>query len=257
MQWIPSNSLGSYDAARRSSWQSPRPISQKPFKEAILSEDAMSGNLEMGTARQSLALRPNYDEMVLLRETNHRFANTLMVLAFALRREFAGSVSAETRRSFERCEARIAAFGMLHRSLVVGGLQGKISLSDYMEQLCRSLSEALLRPMGVRCELVTEVGDMPAERCERLGLVIAELVTNAARHAFGGRDSGTVRVSILEDGASLVCIVSDDGRGMGIALGGAGSRILDQLVHAMGGEMVVRSGPTGTSVVVTCRCVRD
>jgi len=217
----------------------------------------MSVNLEMGTTRQSLALPPIYDEMVLLRETNHRFANTLMILAVTLRREFAGSVSAETRRSFERCEARIAAFGMLHRSLVVGGLQGKISISDYMEQLCRSLSEALLRPMGVRCELVVEVGDMPAERCERLGLVIAELVTNAARHAFGGRGSGTVRVNIFEDGTSLVCIVSDDGEGIGVSSAGAGSRILNQLVNAIDGQMVVRSERTGTSVVVTCRSVRD
>ncbi|MGY3442780.1 sensor histidine kinase [Bradyrhizobium sp. USDA 4473] len=216
-----------------------------------MSEDAMFRNLEISATRQSLALPPNSDELVLLRETNHRFANTLTVLAFALRREFATSISAETRRSFERCEARIAAFGMLHRSLVVGGLQGKISLSDYMEELCKALSEALLRPMGVRCELLSEVGEMPAERCERLGLIVAELVTNAARHAFSGRDSGTVRVSIFENGASLVCIVSDDGRGMGIASGGAGSRILNQLVHAIGGEMIVRSGPAGTSVVVT------
>ncbi|MHC2462445.1 sensor histidine kinase [Bradyrhizobium embrapense] len=217
----------------------------------------MFQDFETITSAQSIALPHNRDEMVLLRETNHRFANTLTVLAFALRREFASSVSVETRRSFERCEARIAAFGMLHRALVVGGLQGNISLSDYMEQLCRALSEALLRPLGVRCELVSEVGEMAAERCERLGLVVAELVTNASRHAFGGRGSGTVRVSIFEDGTSLVCVVSDDGEGMSASSAGAGSRILNQLVNAMDGQMVVRSERTGTSVVVTCRSVRD
>jgi two-component sensor histidine kinase len=226
-------------------------------KEAILLEDSMFQDFETITSAQSLALPPNHDELVLLRETNHRFANTLTVLAFALRREFASSISVETRRSFERCEARIAAFGMLHRSLVVGGLQGKISLSDYMEQLCIALSEALLRPLGVRCELVSEVGEMAAERCERLGLVVAELVTNAARHAFGGRGSGTVQVSIFEDGPFLVCTVSDDGQGMNTASTGAGSRILDQLVRAMDGEMIFRSGRTGTSVVVTCKSIVD
>ncbi|WP_128949184.1 sensor histidine kinase [Bradyrhizobium guangzhouense] len=217
-----------------------------------MSENAMFWDLETSPAKQNLALPPNHDELMLLRETNHRFANTLTVLAFALRREFASSISAETRRSFERCEATIAAFGMLHRSLIVGGMQGKISLSAYMEQLCRALSEALLSPMGVGCELISEVGEIPAGRCERLGLVVAELVTNAARHAFGGRDKGMVRVNIFEEGTTLVCIVSDDGRGMHIAAGGAGSRILKQLVHALDGEMIVRSGPRGTSVLVTC-----
>lgn len=221
-----------------------------------MSEDAIFKNVELTASRRSVA-PPNLDELMLLRESNHRFANTLAVLAVVLRREFADSISAETRRSLERCEARIVAFGTLHRSLVVGGLQGKISLSDYMEELCRALSEALLRPLGVKCEFVSEVGEMPADRCERLGLVVAELVTNAARHAFGGRDGGTVRVSILEDCGSLICAVSDDGVGASVATAGTGSRIVKQLVHAMDGEMIVRSGPMGTSVAVTCRSIDD
>lgn len=222
-----------------------------------MSEDAIVQDFEMTASVRNLALPPNVDELVLLRETNHRFANTLAVLAVVLRREFAGSISAETRRSFEHCEARIAAFGTLHRSLVVGGLRGKISLHDYMENLCRALSEALLKPLGIRCEFVSEAGEFSAERCERLGLVVAELVTNAARHAFGGRAGGTVRVSVLEDAGSLICVVSDNGTGTSAGVAGVGSRILEQLVRAMGGEMIVKSGRTGTSVVVTCWPITD
>jgi two-component sensor histidine kinase len=122
-----------------------------------------------------------------------------------------------------------------------------------MEALCKALSEALLKPLGVRCELISEDGEYPAERCERLGLVVTELVTNAAKHAFCGRAGGIVRVAVLEAAELLVCVVSDNGVGTDITGGGTGSQILEQLVRAIDGELTVKSGRSGTSVVVTCK----
>jgi two-component sensor histidine kinase len=125
-------------------------------------------------------------------------------------------------------------------------------MNEYMETLCRALAEAILEPLGIKCELITQAGIYPAERCERLGLVVAELVTNAAKHAFCGR-AGTVRISVREDTKSLICVVSDDGVGMSLGPSGVGSQILEQLVRAIDGTMVVKSGRTGTSVAVSCK----
>lgn len=215
-------------------------------------EDANFQELEMTSSGRDVYLPSRIDELLLVRESNHRFANTLAVIAVVLRRELANSISAETRRSFELCESRIVAFGTLHRSLVVGGLRGRIPLNEYMESLCQALTEAILKPLGIKCELVAQAGEFPAERCERLGLVVAELVTNAAKHAFCGR-VGTVRVSVLEDAQSLICVISDNGVGKSVGTQGAGSQILEQLVCAMDGTMVVKSGRAGTSVAVTCK----
>jgi two-component sensor histidine kinase len=196
---------------------------------------------------------PETDEFLLLREMHHRLANTLTVLTTVLRHEYALSASPELRDSLARCEARIVAFGNLHRSLVVGATNDWISVQHYIEHLCEALSEALLKPLGVRCEVFADAGEFPSERCERLGLVITELVTNAAKHAFHERDDGLVRVELINRIDSWVCVVSDNGVGTTMASIGVGSKILKQLVRALGGNIVRKPGRDGTSVVVTCQ----
>jgi two-component sensor histidine kinase len=209
--------------------------------------------LDLPAPRTVQVMPREADEFLLLREVNHRVANSLAVLAIALRREFAKSISSDVQESFERCEARIVAFGELHRSLVVGSSRDRISIQCHMERVCEALSEALLKPLGICCEVVSDAGEVPADRCERLGLVVAELVMNAAKHAFCGRAGGLVRVALVERADSLICVVSDNGVGAGTATAGVGSNILDQLVRAIDGTIVVKSERTGTSVFVTCK----
>ena len=176
----------------------------------------------------------------------------MALLTSVLRREFAKSTSPDLQASVARCEARIVAFGNLHRVLVVGVAPGRTSVQSYIERLCKALSEALLKPLGIRCEVSADAGALPSERCERLGLVIAELVTNAAKHAFRGRTHGLIRVELISRANFLVCTISDNGIGAEMASPDAGSKILEQLVRALDGILVRRSGRGGTSIVVTC-----
>ena len=192
------------------------------------------------------------DELLSLREMNHRLANTFTVLTIMLRREFAPFASTRLLELIARYEARLVAFGDFHRALV-GGASGEcLSVQHYIEHLCKALSEAILKPLGIRCEVVADVGELPSVRCERLGLVIAELAMNAAKHAFHGCGEGLVRVELINRNGSWVCVVSDNGDGLTMAPAGAGSRVLKQLVCALGGSINIKSGPGGTSVCVTC-----
>ncbi len=193
------------------------------------------------------------DEFWLLREMHHRLANTFAILTSALRREFSSPTSLDFQDLLTRYEARIVAFGDLHRSLLVGAADGLVSVHCYIENLCEALSEALLKPLGVRCEVFADAGQSPSERCERLGLVVAELVTNAAKYAFDGRNGGRVRVELINRGDCWVCIVSDNGDGLAMAPHGLGSRIVEQLVRSLNGTVNRRSGSNGTSVAVTCQ----
>jgi two-component sensor histidine kinase len=217
-----------------------------------LAPGAAFRELDLPAPRLDSLMQRQTDEFLLLREMHHRVANTLTVLTSVLRCEFALSASPQLQKSLARCEARIVAFGNLYRSLVVGAASDWISVQYYVEHLCKALSEAILKPLGVRCEVVGDAGEFPSGRCERLGLVITELVMNAARHAFHERNDGLVRIELINRSDSLVCIVSDNGNGTDMALPGVGSKILKQLVCTLGGSLVGKSGHNGTSVIVTC-----
>jgi two-component sensor histidine kinase len=187
-----------------------------------------------------------------LRELHHRIANTFSVLTSVLRRDFASPISPEFQRSLDRYESRIVAFGRLHRSLMIGAVSDYISVQYYVEHLCKDLSTAILEPIGVRCEVRADAGELLGERCELLGLVIAELVTNAAKHAFHERSDGLVRVELIRIDDGWLCIVSDNGDGMDMESPGVGSKIVGQLTRALGGHCVKTSGQRGTSVAITC-----
>jgi two-component sensor histidine kinase len=217
-----------------------------------LSYDAASQKIDSPARGDNSLILRQTDEFLLLREMHHRVANTLMVLTSLLRREFAESASSEFLDSLARYEARIVALGNLHRSLVVGAASDWISVQCYLEHLCRAPLEAILKPLGVRCEVIADSSEFQSERCERLGLVIAELVMNAAKHAFHERSDGLVRIKLINRNDSLVCIVSDNGNWRDVASPSAGSKILKQLVRSLGGGLVRESGHNGTSVIVTC-----
>ena len=192
------------------------------------------------------------NEFLLLREMNHRLANTLAVLTCVLRRDFTLCASSSLQEAFTRFESRIVAFSNLHRSLMIGAAGDWISARCYVENLCKVLSEAILEPLGVRCEVNADTGHLSGERCELLGLVIAELVINAVKHAFNKRAEGHIRVDLVRTVNSWLCIVSDNGDGSKAGLPGAGSKIVNQLVRALGGNFATRSGRNGTTAVVSC-----
>jgi two-component sensor histidine kinase len=223
------------------------------FQEGSLSNSMALREFDRPASRTGrLALRET-DELLLLREMYHRHANTLMVLASLLRREFAVTTGPDFRALLDRYEARIVAFGNLNRSLMVGAGDDRVSIANYVEHLCEVLSDAILKPLGIRCEVFADAGELAGDRCERLGLVIAELVTNTAKHAFQGCNNGLVRVELVNRRDFWVCIVSDNGVGTGMTAHGVGSKILKQLVSTLGGDLAAKSAPDGTSVVVTFR----
>jgi hypothetical protein len=78
---------------------------------------------------------------------------------------------------------------------------------------------------------------LQSDRCWRLGMILYELVTNSARHAFfEGRD-GEIRVELSRAGSLVKCSVSDNGSVSAGFRPGHGLRILDDLSQSLGGQV--------------------
>src|SRR5579864_4337985 len=74
--------------------------------------------------------------------------------------------------------------------------------------LCRSISRSKFDPMKIELVLAAPPLLLESGRCRRLGVIVSELITNAARHAFAGRP-GRIRVEMLRAGGLVKCIASD------------------------------------------------
>ena len=84
-------------------------------------------------------------------------------------------------------------------------------------------------------------------------MLVNELVTNAVKHAFVGRDSGVIRVELraLADGAVLE--VSDDGVGLPeiIRDGAQGTQFLNAFAQMAKGELDIETSDRGTRYICT------
>jgi two-component sensor histidine kinase len=137
---------------------------------------------------------------MVMREFQHRVANTLAILSASLRTELATFNVPGLNDALRRHEAQIVAVADLHRFFSHCFENVEIPADHYFQPLCAVLSRSILAPLGLHCEVSVGKTPMCANECEFLGLAVSELVLNAAKYAFSERRSGCVRVEIFEQG---------------------------------------------------------
>lgn len=190
------------------------------------------------------------DWELVLRESHHRMKNTLTLLGASVRRELTRAGPGDVSIVVDRFERRLVAFGRLYQLLSDDAGRKTVPIAAFFESLCGALSDAILEPSGIRCEAAIESGSLPASQCHRLALILTELVTNAAKHAFPNRDGGMVRVVIACRGGSWWFTVEDNGIGATGPLQGTGGRILESLVRTIQARVHGETGRGGTRVTV-------
>ena len=186
---------------------------------------------------------------LFVRETHHRMKNMLTLLGAWLRADFMSTASVDLPQAIDGFERRILAFGKLYDLLSRHSDRPYTSVGDYIGSLSLALAAAILEPRGIRCEAMIGDGFLESKRCERLGLIIVELVTNAAKHAFPNQLPGLIRIQAFYGDGFWHCTVKDSGVG---ARGtrGVGGRIVEDLARSIGGHTVTDSGSDGTIVTV-------
>jgi two-component sensor histidine kinase len=181
-------------------------------------------------------------------------ANTLTVLHASLRREFARITDPDLREAVRRHETQIMSAAELHRFFADSAGNGEIPAEAYFQALGAVLSRSVLAPLGLHCETFVDKGCLSSGKCELLGVAIAELVINAAKHAFPDDSCGLVRIELLARDARWCCTVSDNGAGMHNISRGSGSKIIDCLVEALDGQLAIRTGSDGTAISIVFAC---
>lgn len=125
-------------------------------------------------------------------------------------------------------------------------------MANYLHDLCEALRSALgLRDwITLNCE--ADRAEMARDRAVSIGLIVNELVTNAVKHAFTGRETGAITVQFLVVTGGWRLVVADDGIGIGDpkpapgASGGLGSRLIGAFARQAGGTIEVDSDARGT-----------
>ncbi|MFS2109304.1 sensor histidine kinase [Sphingomonas sp. Sphisp140] len=194
---------------------------------------------------------------LFLEEFDHRVKNNFALVAALLDMQRRRAKEGETAEALSSALNRVESIARAHRHLYRGGAatRGEVDMATYLEELCAALAEALFLRGAITLDCSCDHGAIPRDRAVSIGLIVNELVTNAAKHAFAGRHGGRIEVRFEAASPGWRLVVRDDGVGMPETPrarkdGGLGQKLVDGFVRQARGKASVETGPEGTKVTV-------
>ncbi|MET3923958.1 histidine kinase dimerization/phosphoacceptor domain -containing protein [Devosia sp. 2618] len=149
----------------------------------------------------------------LLRELQHRVKNNLQMITALIRLEARNVTDDIHSQAFQRLAGRISSLALLYQSLSEDGASESVDLGIYISQVASAVMAAHATE-GIRLNMQVDTWPVSVNVAMPAGLVVNELLTNALKYAFVGRDGGTITVRSLVDETGCRVIISDDGVGL-------------------------------------------
>jgi two-component sensor histidine kinase len=195
------------------------------------------------------------EELFLVQELTHRFNNDLAALTSFVSLAAARSVDEEVKLAMAGVLQRIFDLASIQRALRMPR-DRSVDCAAYLAELCRSISAAKLQYRDIELEFLDSPLNLSSFECWRVGMIVAELINNAARHAFGDR-GGKIQVAMTDRGRSMELTVADNGRGLDNFSEGQGTKIVRHLAGVLKATVDYRSTPTGTIARLSVPLVGD
>ncbi|MBZ9696247.1 ATP-binding protein [Mesorhizobium sp. CO1-1-7] len=148
----------------------------------------------------------------LLRELQHRVKNNLQMITALIRLETRNATEPDRKR-FERLAGRVDALAILYQTLSGEEHKEEVDLGVYLSQIASAVMSSHAVE-GIRLDMKVDTYPVSINVAMPTGLVVNELLTNALKHAFRGRDSGTITLHSVVNGDGCRVVVADDGIGL-------------------------------------------
>lgn len=218
---------------------------------ASLEQERMRRDMEAAEAEVRLA-RDRAE--LMLKEVNHRVANSLAIVAglLALQKHSTGDVG--TQDMLDQMSARIIAIAGVHRRLYTSHDVTTVDLKEYLTSLIEDLKKAMGdagqdHPVHLSCVPLS----IATDKAVSVGIVVTELVTNAYKYAYPDQADGEIRVNLVVEGGRAILTVADDGVGVSNAPTTGtrlGTRVMTSMTTSLGGTLEFAPTTRGTLAVL-------
>lgn len=211
--------------------------------ELRLSARCAVAELEKVVAEKEAALQRS---LLMAKEIDHRVMNSLQLTSGLLKVQHQSLGNSEAAEQLALAAGRVSAIALVHRHIYMNDHPANTGCKVYLERLCSDLSQMLRRDSTP--DIAVEVAEAPLspQQIVPLGLIVAELVTNAAKHG-----EGKITVSVMHAASGDFSLsVSDEGPGLPwdydpAKAGGLGTKVITAMVAQLGGQLFV--GPVKNS----------
>ena len=194
-------------------------------------------------------------QQFLVKEMNHRVKNSLALVVGMLRLQARDNSHPEFQQHLEDATLRVGAIARVHEQLYQSADVERFDVGRYIEAICKDLGASF-----AQCEIHVQAQSgiiISTDRAISSALIVNELVSNAAKHAYQGRGAGNVWVNIATTGVdSFFIAIRDEGDGLpeGFQFGkgkGLGARMVRALTEQLSASLEVVAQHPGVEFVVT------
>lgn len=205
-----------------------RPINQEEIDDLKDLASIVMDQLELRLSARHAVARAE----LMAREIDHRVMNSLQFVSSLLIMQSRTSGAASSAEQLKIAGSRVAAVARVHQHFH-SGESDEVSCIAFLRRLCADLSSILGKPVTVE----GDDANVPTTKIQPIGLIVNELVVNAAKHGTGRID---VRHAVKGDLHALS--VSDEGDCLPPNFdpdktGGLGMKVVQALARQLGGRM--------------------
>ncbi len=194
------------------------------------------------------------EKELLLKEVHHRIKNNLATVASLL------SLQAETLKdktetiTLKDAENRIQSLSILYDKLYRSEDYRGLSVASYIPELAAQIIQDFPHSDRIRLDFHIEDLQLKTKTLVNLGIIINELITNAMKYAFTGRNRGKILIELKRVSDRFELVVADDGIGLSNtqkskAPTGFGLTLVEALSSQLGGRVSLQES-SGSRVVV-------
>ncbi|MEM9338135.1 MAG: histidine kinase dimerization/phosphoacceptor domain -containing protein, partial [Bacteroidota bacterium] len=195
---------------------------------------------------------------LLLKEIHHRTKNNLQLVSSLLNLQMSEIDHPLVFEAMLKNKNQLNSMALIHQKLYRDDNLTSIAMKDYLLTLCEETKSTFgLKAEHIQLICSFEDLELDIDTAIPIGLIVNELVTNALKHAFSGKQEGTINIGLRRTGSNQFYLtVNDDGVGLSgselISEGkniGFGSRLINLLTLYLNGKMDI-SNQQGTTIEI-------
>jgi two-component sensor histidine kinase len=222
----------------------PRPIDQAQIDDLKDLASVVMDQLELRLS----SIRAVNQARMLAREIDHRVMNSLQFVSGMLnmqRRTASPESSAELRQAADR----VMVVARVHKHFYANEPSDRVGCLKFIQRICADLSDVL----GVSISVEGVEAIIPTTKIQPIGLIVHELVTNAAKHGSGDIQvrlapaaGGQFELSVCDHGPGFAADFDPSRSGNGL-----GMRLVVTLASQLEGVVSAGANPSGCGACFT------
>ncbi|MEX0929789.1 MAG: PAS domain S-box protein [Balneolales bacterium] len=193
------------------------------------------------------------EKEVLLNEIHHRVKNNLAIISSLLNMQAHKIGNHQLKQILIESQGRVRSMGMIHELLYEQKDFSRIDFGIYITKLLQHITANYHRPdRSIKTDINTDSVYLDINTAVPCALIINELITNAYKHAFEGRDQGRIAVQLSSAADSFTLVFSDNGVGLPQEPGGGslGLSLIHGLAKQIGADVTI-TREQGTTFTLT------